>query len=268
MYFVTSISALASLIGVAVADPKLLICSDSTTANYSEDDTLQGWGYYIGEYLSIPVTNLARNGRSTRSFINEGLWDALLNATAAGDFVVIEMGHNDDGDPETDAKDRATLPGAGEDTVVVTTAAGNEETVHTFGWYLREMIADVQAIDAIPIISGMVNRNDWDDGMLQSDWPFASYAEQVAEEEGVEWVDHTAYSVAEFQSFGETEAKTYYPEDNTHTNPAGARINAETFVQAVKYACGGSSLAAYLNNEGEAVSEPLAQACQGYEIII
>ncbi|KAI1506294.1 rhamnogalacturonan acetylesterase [Biscogniauxia marginata] len=261
MHFITSFSAFAILVGHTVAQPQLFICSDSTTANYSEDDTLQGWGYYIGEYLSISVTNLARNGRSTRSFINEGLWGELLNFTVPGDFVVIEMGHNDDGDPETDTKYRATLPGTGEETVIVTTADGEEEIVHTFGWYLREMIADVQARNAIPIISGMVNRNNWDDGTLQSDWDFADYAEQVAEEEGVEWVDHTAYSVAEFQSFGETEAKTYYPEDNTHTNPAGARINAETFVQAVKYACGGSSLVLYLSDEGEAVSEPSAQPC-------
>ncbi|KAI1637417.1 rhamnogalacturonan acetylesterase [Biscogniauxia mediterranea] len=261
MHFITFLSALASFIGLVVAKPKLLICSDSTTANYNVNDTLQGWGYYIGEYLSIHVKNHARNGRSTRSFINEGLWDRLLNVTDVGDFVVIEMGHNDDGDPETDTKDRATLPGVGEDTVIVTTASGDEETVHTFGWYLREMIADVQAIGAHPIISGMVNRNNWDNGKLQSKWAFTDYAEQVAKEEGVEWVDHTAYSVAEFQSFGQTKAKTYYPEDNTHTNPAGARINAETFVQAVKYACGGSCLATYLNEKGVALFDPPAQAC-------
>ncbi|KAI0602194.1 rhamnogalacturonan acetylesterase [Biscogniauxia sp. FL1348] len=261
MHLIALISVLASFLGIAVAKPKLLICSDSTTANYSVNNTLQGWGHYIGEYLSIPVRNLARNGRSTRSFINEGLWGALLNKTAPGDFIVIEMGHNDDGDPETDPKDRATLPGVGEETVVVTTAAGKNETVHTFGWYLREMIADVQAIGARPIISGMVNRNNWKNGTLQLSWAFTDYAKRVAKEESVEWVDHTAYSVAEFQSFGETKAKTYYPEDNTHTNPAGARINAETFVQAVKYACGGSCLAAYLNEKGLGLFDPPAQAC-------
>jgi rhamnogalacturonan acetylesterase len=74
--------------------PKLLICSDSTTANYSSG-VLQGWGYYVGEYLSVPVVNLAKNGRSTRSFIREGLWAELLKRTVPGDFVVIEMGHND-----------------------------------------------------------------------------------------------------------------------------------------------------------------------------
>src|ERR1700760_697981 len=87
-------SLVASLQIVSAAAPKLLICSDSTTANYA-NGTLQGWGYFIGEYLSIPIVNLARNGRSTRSFRREGLWAELLKQTSPGDFIIIEMGHND-----------------------------------------------------------------------------------------------------------------------------------------------------------------------------
>ncbi|CAJ2510969.1 Uu.00g065940.m01.CDS01 [Anthostomella pinea] len=268
MHLTQPLSVLLVLIEVAVtaplaaATPKLLICSDSTTANYAVGNALQGWGYYIGEYLSISVDNLAINGRSTRSFINEGHWSALLDSAAASDFVIIEMGHNDDGDPTTDTDDRATLPGIGNDTVVVTNSTGQQETVETFGWYLRTMIADVRAKDAVPIISGMVNRNYWTGETLQADWPFADYAQQVAEQTAAQWVDHTAYSVEEWQSFGSVEAKTYYPNDNTHTNWDGARINAETFVQAVKYHCGGDSpLKAYLNSNGTAVSEPGALAC-------
>lgn len=81
------------------ATPKLLICSDSTTQNYAITNALQGWGFHIPAYLSIPVTNLAIGGRSTRLFIAEGRWQALLNKTVAGDFVLVEMGHNDDADP-------------------------------------------------------------------------------------------------------------------------------------------------------------------------
>jgi rhamnogalacturonan acetylesterase len=85
--------------GIFAATPKLLICSDSTTANYSLSSPLQGWGYHIGSYLTTPVVNLAKNGRSSRSFIAEGLWQKLLDQTSAGDFVLIEMGHNDESDP-------------------------------------------------------------------------------------------------------------------------------------------------------------------------
>jgi len=65
-----------------------------------------------------------------------------------------------------------------------------------------------------------------------------------------------------FQSYGATKAKTFFPNDNTHTNWPGAKLNAETFVQAVKCHCGGTSkLAAYLNSAAKAVSVPACQAC-------
>lgn len=186
------------------------------------------WGYYIPDYLTISVSNLAKNGRSTRSFINQGLWKALLGDTNKGDFVVIEMGHNDDGGPTTDTDDRATLPGIGNNTVTVTNSTGDKEIVYTFGHYLRTMISDVRGKDATPLLSGMVNRNYWSDGKLQSDWPFADYAAEVAVQTGVEYINHTGYCVEKWQSLGQTVAKTYYPEDNTHTNWPGALINAQT----------------------------------------
>ena len=158
------------------------------------------------------------------------------------------MGHNDDTDPTNDTNARGTLPGIGEETVVVTTAKG-QQTVHTFGWYLRKMIADVMAKKAIPVISGMVPRNYWKGDKLQSDWPFADYAKQVARAANVTYVAHTDYSVARFQALGPTKAKTYFPNDNTHTNPAGAVINADAFATAVK--CGSkNALQPFLNAKG------------------
>lgn len=217
------------------------------------------WGYYIGNYTTLSISNLARNGRSTRSFINEGLWSSLLSSTSSGDYVLIEMGHNDDGDPTTDDDDRATLPGIGNNSVTVTTSSGASETVYSFGWYLRKMIVDVRAKSATPILSGMVNRNYWSGETLQSDWPFADYAAQVAAQTAVQYVDHTKYSVAKFQAMGSTKAKTYFPNDNTHTNWDGANINAQTFVQAVKCASPTSVLKQYLNSKANAVTDP---ACQ------
>ncbi|RYN19630.1 hypothetical protein AA0112_g11094 [Alternaria arborescens] len=228
-----SLLPLTTFAALVAAAPKILICSDSTTANYATDSVLQGWGYYLHDYLSISVSNLAVNGRSTRSYINEGLWANLLSQTNVGDYVLIEMGHNDDVDPTTDTKDRGTLAGIGDQTVVVTTSQGTQETVHTFGWYLHKMIADVKAKKGVPIISGMVPRNYWKSNTLQADWPFADYAKQVATAAGVQYIEHTKYSVAKWQAMGPTKAKTFYPNDNTHTNPAGAIANADAFLQAV-----------------------------------
>ncbi|KAH6718753.1 SGNH hydrolase-type esterase domain-containing protein [Leptodontidium sp. MPI-SDFR-AT-0119] len=161
--------------------------------------TISSWGYYIPNYLSISVSNLARNGRSTRSFINQGLWASLLASTNAG-----------------------------------------------------KMIVDVRAKKATPVLSGMVPRNYWSGNTLQSVWPFAVYAQEVAIQTSVEYVGHTKYSVDRWQALGPTTAKTYYPNDNTHTSPAGALINAQAFVTALK--CANSPLVAYLNSAGTAVN--------------
>ncbi|OBT63905.1 hypothetical protein VE03_06578 [Pseudogymnoascus sp. 23342-1-I1] len=236
------ILAFGAILMAVEAAPKLFICSDSTTANYASG-ALQGWGYYIGDYLSITVSNQAKNGRSTRSFVNEGLWDTLLSDTAEGDYVVIEMGHNDDVDLSTDTADHGALPGIGEDSVTVTTSTGESEVVYSFGYYLRKMIKDVQDVGAIPLLSGMVNRNYWDGTTLQSDWPFATYAQE--------------YSVKKWQSMGPKTAKTYFPNDNTHTSPEGTVVNAETFVEAIKCKSDTSELLQYLNNEGTRFSSML-----------
>src|ERR1700761_4315906 len=86
---------LYSLVVGVLAAPKILICSDSTTADYNASSPLQGWGHFLGEYMAVPVINKARNGRSTRSFIRETLWSQLLDLSSPGDFIVVEMGHND-----------------------------------------------------------------------------------------------------------------------------------------------------------------------------
>ena len=172
-----NVTAVASCPPICVsAYPKLLIASDSTTANY-DGGPLQGWGRYIGEYVSLSVMNLAKNGRSTRSFRAEGLWNNLLSLTAPGDFVIIEMGHNDDGDPTRTNDTRAirkTLPGTGGESVPVIVGRNRTEIVHTFGWYLKQMIIDVRDRSGIPIISSMTPRNNWDNktATLQTNYNF------------------------------------------------------------------------------------------------
>jgi len=256
-------AALAFIISLALAQalaqPKILICSDSTTANYSSSDVLQGWGHFLHEYMSVPVINLAKNGRSARSFIREGLWKELLAKTVAGDFIVIEMGHNDDGDPSMnnsnhDKAGRSTLKGTGSETVIGPLKEGGTETVHTFGWYLRAMINDVKKRDGIALVSGMVPRNTWQsNGRFRHEWPMAKSAETVAREEKVEYIDHTKYTADRFDGLGEGRVKAFFPKDSTHTNNDGARLNAETFVTALK--CARSKAASYIGPKGAALTQ-------------
>jgi len=154
-----------------------------------------------------------------------------------------------------DKASRGTLRGTGNNTVPGPLKDGGNETVHSFGWYLRQMVKDVNAKRAVPLLSGMVPTNTFRGGKFRTDWPFANDAAAVAKQEGVEYIDHTKYSAARFQALGEVAVKKFFPRDSTHTNSAGARVNAETFVTALK--CARSKAAAYIGSRGQA----LKQAC-------
>lgn len=82
----------------AAAQERILIASDSTAANYGADRYPQlGWGMMLqcGLQPGVEVVNRAVGGRSTRTFISEGKWDALIAEARPGDTVLIQFGHND-----------------------------------------------------------------------------------------------------------------------------------------------------------------------------
>jgi rhamnogalacturonan acetylesterase len=202
----------------AFAIPKLLICSDSTAADYPKagPNDWQGWGWFLREYLTIQIVNLAVPGESTRSFIKTEKWSALLNQVQRGDIVVIEMGHNDEGNEINGLKH--VLPGTGSE--VRNTPNGE---VGTFGSYLRKMIADVEARGGIPVLSGRTPGNIWNGARFLTDYPFATWTAEVARNNGVEYLDHTKYSVRLFQTIGKEISGRYFSGDTVHSNAAGAR---------------------------------------------
>src|SRR5689334_18033090 len=127
--------------------PTIWIAGDSTAAR-GRGAIQQGWAVPFADYFDpakVNVANRARGGRSSRTFINEGLWDQLLEGVKKGDTVLIQFGHNDGG-PIDKAPGRGSLPGLGEETKDIENAVTHRpETVHTFGWYLRKMISDTKA---------------------------------------------------------------------------------------------------------------------------
>src|SRR5436853_4214580 len=89
---------------------KIFIAGDSTAANkevkaYPET----GWGMPFAYFFdsTVSVDNRAKNGRSTRTFISEGLWQKLIDDVHEGDYVFIQFGHNDESKEKTD---RYTTP--------------------------------------------------------------------------------------------------------------------------------------------------------------
>lgn len=114
-----------------------------------------GWGYYLPEYFNadkITVENHALGGMSSRTFYNK-LWPDVLKGIKKGDWVIIELGHNDNG-PYDSGRARASIPGIGNESLpVVIKETGVRDTVYTYGEYMRKYIRDVKSHDAYPIYS-------------------------------------------------------------------------------------------------------------------
>src|SRR5436305_1455261 len=88
------------LVFAAHAQITVYIAGDSTAAKKAADKRPEtGWGEMLQQHFDpakVQVDDRALNGRSTKSFIDEGHWQAIVNALKKGDYVFIEFGHNDE----------------------------------------------------------------------------------------------------------------------------------------------------------------------------
>ena len=89
----------AALLGAAQARPTVFLVGDSTMADKPDPahNPERGWGQLLPRFLDdgVAVRNVAVNGRSTKSFIDEGRWAAVLAELRRGDVVLVQFGHND-----------------------------------------------------------------------------------------------------------------------------------------------------------------------------
>ncbi len=228
--------------------PTLYIIGDSTVQNNNKEKW--GWGTILSDYLDtnrINISNQAIAGRSSRTFLKEGRWEHIDSLLKPGDYVMMQFGHNDGAKPDTNkAGYRGTLKGTGEDTVVLTWPGGKKETVHTYGWYIRKYVRDAKAKGAIPIVLSMIPRNIWVDGkVVLADKDFGKWAKEVAQQENVPFIDLNSLTAEKYNVIGPDKVKSFFPIDHTHTNKAGATINAESVVQGIRQLTG-FSLNSYL----------------------
>lgn len=234
-------------------DPKLpsvFIAGDSTAAK-NNGDPIQGWGEPFHDYFDpakINVVNLARGGRSSRTFITEGLWDKLLAEVKSGDFVLIQFGHNDGGainaEPPGSTRPlraRGSLPGVGEESQKIDNVLTHrDEVVHTFGWYVRKMIADVKARGATPIILSLTVRDIWTGGKIErGNGEYRNWDRAIARSAGIAFVDLTRILADQYQELGEEKTGVFFARDHTHSRPAGAEVAAAGVVGGLKGLRGG-----------------------------
>ena len=209
------------------------LMGDSTMAekNLANGNPERGWGMMFQNFLDkdVTVVNYAQNGRSTKSFIDLGLWDKVYNAVQPGDYVFIQFGHNDA--KQSDSTRYAAPWGAYQDN-------------------LRTFVDGVREKGGTPVLLTPVARRWFKDGKLDKechgDYPAAMKA--VAEEKGVTLLDITTSSLNWLEALGDEASRPYFmnlepgkwacaPEgktDNTHTVASGARKVTELVCDSIK----------------------------------
>lgn len=245
---------------------------DSTMANkkLEGENPERGWGQMLSRYFTddITIDNHAVNGRSSKSFIDEGRWDNVLSKIQKGDYVFIQFGHND----EKDDPKRHTDPGT------------------TFDANLRKFVEETRAKGGIPVLFNSIVRRNFEksgadavaDAIKQDDirngidpkapkevieegaklidthGAYLNSPANVAKELNVTFIDLNSLTHKLVEDMGPEKSKELYlwvqpktvpalpdgREDNTHLNVHGASIVAEMAAKAVAEAI--PELAQYL----------------------
>ncbi|WP_369222054.1 rhamnogalacturonan acetylesterase [Streptomyces sp. R39] len=196
------------------------IAGDSTAAQKFADAAPEtGWGMALPFFLrnEVAVSNQAVNGRSSKSFIDEGRLDAILATIRPHDLLLVQFAHNDE---KSDDPSRYTEPWS------------------TYQDHLRLFVEGARAHGARPVLATPVERRRFDaDGNAvptHGDYPAAMRA--LAARERVALLDIEALSLALWQALGVEATKTYFnwtdtEQDNTHFNPPGAIAVARLVAQ-------------------------------------
>jgi lysophospholipase L1-like esterase len=221
--------------------PVLYIIGDSTVRNGDGTGKSQqwGWGSFIAPYFDttrMGVQNHAIGGRSSRTFITEGRWERITSKLKKGDIVIMQFGHNDGGPLDDTARARGSIRGIGEDSArIYNPIRKMNETVYSFGGYMRRYIRETRTAGAIPIVCSPIPRNDWKNGkVVRSPQSYAGWAKSVAEAEGVAFIDLNDIIATRYEAMGPDAVKPFFPVDHTHTDKAGAQLNAEIVMAELK----------------------------------
>jgi len=215
-----------------VRDTHIFMAGDSTMSVKDPKDYPEtGWGVPFSSFFNetITVENLAKNGRSTRTFISEGRWGKIISALEKEDYVFIQFAHNDEVERK---KDRYTTP-------------------KQYKENLTRMIEEVRSLEAHPILlTPIIRRHFNEKGRLKATHPYAKLAREVSKETGVFFIDMEHVTHDYFEAMGdEASALRFmhlranehpnYPNglrDDTHFNALGAREVAQLVLKELKKA--------------------------------
>jgi lysophospholipase L1-like esterase len=233
---------LTGMTGEKKAKPTIWLIGDSTVKNGTGKGAggLWGWGDYLYtqfDTTKISIRNCALGGRSSRTFISEGLWDKVLVKVKPDDYIIMQFGHNDGGAVNDSSRARGTIKGTGDDIQEIDNIITKKhEIVHSFGWYMRKYIIDSKAKGANPIVCSFIPRNIWKKGkVVRSSEDYAKWAEESALKEKAFFINLNEIIAEKYEKMGEDEVKTkLFLTDHTHTTEAGAIINATAVAEGIK----------------------------------
>lgn len=206
------------------------LIGDSTIADKTPQTFPEtGWGTPFKTFFdsTVVIENRAKNGRSTKSFIAENLWQPIADALQENDYVFIQFGHNDE------AKEKV----------------GRYATPEEYKKNLHRFISEARGKKANPVLLTPVTRRKFDkDGrIMETHVEYSKLAREVAKETGVPFIDLDEKSRQLLQQFGEETSKLLflqlqpgehpnYPEgkeDNTHFSELGARKIAQVVLSEI-----------------------------------
>lgn len=210
----------------------IFLAGDSTMAQkLPEKRPETGWGEHLAAQFregTVTVDNHAKNGRSTRTFIEEQRWQALIERVRPGDYVLIQFGHNDQ---SVEKPDRYTPPA-------------------DYARNLERFVDEVIARQATPVLLTPVARRRFDEvgRVIDSHGEYPGLVRALAARRQIALIDMERRSAAVLQEAGEQRSKTLflwvapganpnYPkgvEDNTHFSPEGAARMAREFAFALR----------------------------------
>ena len=210
---------------------RILMIGDSTMANKdtSKGSPERGWGMVLQHFFTdaVEVDNHAQNGRSTKSFINEGRWDKVLSRIRPGDYVFIQFGHND----EKYKKEKVyTVPGV------------------TFDDNLRRFVRETRLRGGIPVLfNAIIRRKFVDNRLVDTHGDYLESPRKVAAQMDAYFIDANAITHGLVEAMGPEESKKLFmwlepgafkshpkgAKDDTHLNVYGAHKVAWSLISAV-----------------------------------
>lgn len=206
---------------------------DSTMA---DKDTVgnpeRGWGQALPLYFDtnkVRIENHAKNGRSTKSFIDEGRWDAVVSKLKKGDYVFIQFGHNDE---KQQSVERYTDPHG------------------AYKANLTRFVNETRAKGAYPVLMTPIVRRHFDESghLIDTHGEYPEAVRELAQELNVPFIDMEAKTRGMIERLGPEDSKRLfvwfeageYPrfpegkQDDTHLNWEGAVAVAGLAVQCIQ----------------------------------